>query len=69
MQGPILLPVIFHEFAGLVDNEFESFRQLGSGGMVAVYLVNDRILKKPFALKMLPGKTSKWCTISGDGPH
>lgn len=36
-----------------IDNRFEIIRQLGSGGMGAVYLVNDRILKKPFALKML----------------
>ncbi len=36
-----------------IDNRFEVVRQLGSGGMGAVYLVNDKILKKPFALKML----------------
>ena len=36
-----------------IDNRFEIIRQLGSGGMGAVYLVNDKILKKPFALKML----------------
>lgn len=36
-----------------IDNRFEVVRQLGSGGMGAVYLVNDKVLKKPFALKML----------------
>jgi len=36
-----------------VDDRFDIIRKLGSGGMGAVYLVHDRILKKPFALKML----------------
>ncbi|CAN5458526.1 hypothetical protein BH11CYA1_BH11CYA1_00380 [soil metagenome] len=36
-----------------IDNRFDVVRQLGSGGMGAVYLVNDKILKKPFAVKML----------------
>lgn len=49
-----------------IDNRFEIIRQLGSGGMGAVYLVNDRILKKPFALKMLREDLHKAGDVSLD---
>ncbi|MBP9090656.1 serine/threonine protein kinase [bacterium] len=49
-----------------IDNRFEVVRQLGSGGMGAVYLVNDKILKKPFALKMLREDLHKAGDVSLD---
>jgi serine/threonine protein kinase len=49
-----------------IDNRFEVVRQLGSGGMGAVFLVNDKILKKPFALKMLREDLHKAGDVSLD---